>query len=92
MGPCPCSFLECFEERDPDTCECTCPFAVLLKAHNEEPDICSVSGAGSPITFIDRACACDCPLNSLPVGGCPGNQEFNRDKCACECPNQVFCC
>ena len=90
FGPCPCAFLECFEERDPDSCECTCPFEILLAAHNEDPHICSASGTDSPVTFIESACACDCPLGSRPEGGCPGNQVFNHNTCECGCPNQVY--
>lgn len=95
MGPCPCLNAQCFEERDPVTCECQCPFEILLLAHRQDPAICThllPAGMGNDNhVYIDSSCSCDCPVGAYPDGGCPGGQFFNEDACACECPLVMEC-
>lgn len=89
MPDCPCFSPQCFEQRDPDTCQCACPFEVLYRAHIGDASFC---GTEYPLhRFIDSACACDCPLGARPVHGCPGMQTFNEVTCQCECPQQIEC-
>jgi len=83
MPECPCNYQECFEQRDPVTCGCSCPFEILLLAYQGSPAIC---GTNTPLMYLDNACACGCPAGSMPAGGCPGGQEFNGETCQCECP------
>lgn len=89
LPPCPCHYQQCFEARDPVTCGCSCPFEILLLAHQGSPTICGSNT--SPLQYLDNACACDCPAGSKPEGGCPGGQVFNGETCSCECPSYVTC-
>lgn len=89
LGDCPCNFRMCFEQRDPVTCECHCPFEILLMAHRGAPEICGMENTA--LRYIDSGCACDCPPGSMPPGGCPAGQRFNSDTCSCECPGVVEC-
>lgn len=89
LSDCPCDYPNCFEKRDPLTCECECPISVLLAAHRNDPTIC---GADNYVhQYIDSACACGCPAHKRPFGGCPGGQVYNEFTCECGCPNSADC-
>jgi len=86
LAPCPCDFVQCFEERDDANCDCHCPFEIMRRAIEGDP-ICEHSA----LSYSEAACACDCPPGTRPKWGCPGNQQFDDTLCECRCPNESLC-
>eukprot|EP01084_Bolivina_argentea_P144732 253856_1 len=89
LGACPCNHIKCFAERDPNSCRCECPFAILLAESRGDPTICGVDATHQ--IYHSSSCSCDCPPNSQPVNGCLVGQQFNQNTCQCECPGGNEC-
>lgn len=100
---CVCDEKKCSGKQvfDKETCSCGCPNKSSGDTCGKLVDFLALNilytsyfiCIGTGKEFCPESCACKCK-NPKPANGCPGVQEWNEDKCQCECPkdkSKIIC-